>query len=88
MPLERKLVDSIEYRGRKIECRLLQPDLIGYIDGVEMPHFYRRSEDIYRIAKREIDAIETEKEKLMKQAGGSAKQKATKTRKGGTTNEF
>lgn len=65
MAIERKLVDSIDYKGHKIECRLLQPDLLGYIDGVEMPHMYQTTKAIFDLAKKQIDETEKEKQKLM-----------------------
>lgn len=54
--------DPIKHQGRTITATLMQPDLLGQIDGQEMPHFYLTLHALQEAAKRMIDADIKEKE--------------------------
>lgn len=39
--IERPLIgEPHQYRGCTIEVRHMGPDLLAYVDGIEIPHFY------------------------------------------------
>jgi hypothetical protein len=63
MSIARKTVgDPIEYRGHSIEARHMGPDLLCYVDGNEVGHFYRSVEAAHNAGKRYVDQIEKEKD--------------------------
>lgn len=51
------------YRGHSVTAVLIQPDLLGYIDGEEMPHFYLNMQAVRENAEKMIDAKIKEQEK-------------------------
>lgn len=54
--VERKLVGGpLYYRGSRITATLLGPDLLGQIDGEEMPHFYMGITALQTCAMKAID---------------------------------
>jgi hypothetical protein len=56
MAVERKLVCApLVYRGYTITVRQMQPDLLGYVDSDELPHFYRTPGAVYSAGRRYID---------------------------------
>lgn len=54
----RKLIgEPVTYLGRKIEVRHMGPDLLCYVDGIDMDCFYLTSEAAIAGGKRYIDAV-------------------------------
>jgi len=69
MSLIRKQVGAAEaYRGSKLTAHYMGPDLLAYVDGVEMPSFYLSVEAAHAGGKRYVDA-------QLKAAAESAAQK-------------
>lgn len=57
MALKRKLVGKPEeYRGRKITARHMGPDLLGYVDDIELSGFFLDTEAVQAAGQRYIDA--------------------------------
>lgn len=50
------------YRGYKITATLIGPDLLGQIDGEEMPNFYMDLQAVRRAAERNVDLKIKERE--------------------------
>lgn len=50
------------YRGCLVTATLIQPDLLGYVDGQEMPHFYLDLRSVRFAAEKMIDAKIKEQE--------------------------
>ena len=61
MAFERQEISRTMYRGREIVARFLGPDLIGYVDGVEMPNFYMTTEALYDACKLHVNQQEKDK---------------------------
>jgi hypothetical protein len=61
MAIERKLIGRINHKGHVIEARFMGPDLIGYIDGMEMGNFYLDAQAVYKVAINQIDEEERKK---------------------------
>lgn len=56
MAVKRQLIGEPEtYRGHKIEVRHMGPDLLGYVDGEEIPNFFETAEATRRACRRFID---------------------------------
>lgn len=54
--LDRKPVgDPYMYRGYMITATFIGPDLLGYIDGQEMPNFYMDLAAVRRVGARNVD---------------------------------
>lgn len=68
MPVERQQVGQTEsYKGRKIVARLAGPDLLAYVDGIELSGFYLNTAAVSRAGRRHVDAeIKAEEEKAKK----------------------
>jgi hypothetical protein len=60
------------YRGYLITATLAGPDLLGYIDGEEMPNFYRDLAAVRKIGSRNVDLKikEQEEKKGEKRSSG------------------
>lgn len=56
MSFERKQVGETEtYKGHEIKVRYIGPDLLGEVDGLEMPNFYLNAEAARNACKNYID---------------------------------
>lgn len=55
MAIERKIVGESEYRGSKITVRRMGPDLLGYVDGVELSGFFINTAAAIAGGERYID---------------------------------
>lgn len=54
--IDRKPVgDPYKYRGHLVTATFIGPDLLGYIDGEEMPNFYLDLEAVRKTAERNVD---------------------------------
>lgn len=63
MSVIRKQVGAAEaYRGSKLTAHYMGPDLLCYVDGVEMPGFYLSVEAAHRIGRMYVDAQLKEEE--------------------------
>lgn len=47
--------DPMHYRGSRITATLISPDLLGQIDGEEMPHFYMDLTALRKCAMKAVD---------------------------------
>jgi len=57
MSLIRKQVGAAEaYRGSKLTAHYMGPDLLAYVDGVEMPGFYLSVEAAIAGGRRYVEA--------------------------------
>jgi hypothetical protein len=57
MPITRKVVGKPEaYRGRTITARHMGPDLLGYVDDIELSGFFIDVEAVRSGGQRYIDA--------------------------------
>lgn len=60
--IERKLIgEPITYKGHRIEVRYMGPDLLCYVDGQEVGHFYTTADGARLAGQRHIDHLEKEK---------------------------
>lgn len=50
----------LEYRGHTIQPAHMGPDLICYVDGSELPHFYLNAEAARIAGRRYVDQLEKE----------------------------
>lgn len=64
MPLIRKVVAIETYRDHKIEAKFLGPDLLAYVEGEEIAHFYINTRAAIEAGRRHIDYVIKEKEKM------------------------
>lgn len=54
--IERRLIGEPEqYRGATIEARRMGPDLLAYVDGVELPNFYLNTEAVRVAGRKYVD---------------------------------
>lgn len=61
--IDRKPVDEpYMYRGCMITATFIGPDLLGYIDGEEMPNFYMDLAAVRRTGSRNVDLKIKERE--------------------------
>jgi hypothetical protein len=67
MSVVRKLVKSEEFHGRKLEARHMGPDLLGYVDGVELSGFFIDVEAALAGGRRFVEDEEKEAAKRAKQ---------------------
>lgn len=44
------------YKGSVVTATLISPDLIGYLDGLEMPHFYMTLAAVRVAGEKMVDA--------------------------------
>ena len=64
MTVKRQQVGAVEhYRGHAIRMTLLGPDLLCYVDGVELQPFYETVRAARAAAEHYIDQVEEEKSK-------------------------
>lgn len=64
MSIQRRQVGSTElYHGRKLTARYLGPDLLAYVDDVELNAFYTDVESARAAGRRHVDAEIKEEEK-------------------------
>jgi len=56
-PLERKQVGPTEtYHGRKLTARYMGPDVLGYVDDMELSGFFLDVEAAHAAGRRHVDA--------------------------------
>jgi len=55
MAIERQIVGKSEYRGSEITVRHMGPDLLGYVDGVELSGFFINTAAAIAGGERYID---------------------------------
>lgn len=58
--INRPLVKSEDYHEHLLEARFMGPDLLSFVDSVELPNFYVDVEASLRAGRRFIDAQEKE----------------------------
>lgn len=63
MSIQRKVVSTAEYRGSHITVRHMGPDLLSYVDGVELSGFFISTAAAIGGGERYIDQQLKEKEK-------------------------
>lgn len=70
MAIERKVVgEPAQYQGRTITARHMGPDLLGYVDDVELSGFYLDVEAVRAAGRRYVDAeLKAEDERQRKAA--------------------
>ena len=57
MSIERKQVGPTEvYFGRELRARYMGPDLLGFVNDVELNGFYLTAEDARAAGRRQVDA--------------------------------
>ena len=62
MPFERKLVgEPAKDRGRTLTARYMGPDLLAYVDDLELAGFYLDAEAAHQAGMRHVDAEEKAK---------------------------
>lgn len=62
MAIERKKVGKTErYKGSDIEVRFMGPDLLAYVDGMELPNFYLDAEAARAAGRRYVDEEQKER---------------------------
>jgi hypothetical protein len=67
--VKRKLIRSESYEGRTIQARYMGPDLLCFVDGVELGSFYIDAQAAIDGGQRFIDAeMKAAKEKAAKEA--------------------
>lgn len=55
--IEREIIgEAEEYHGRVLTARFMGPDLLGYVDGIELGGFYRNRTAAINAGKRYVDA--------------------------------
>lgn len=60
--LMRKQIGKTEnYRGHEIIVRYLGPDLLCYVDGIELNAFYETSTNARKAGRTYVDQVENEK---------------------------
>lgn len=59
--MERKLVTAYEEKGHQVNIRLMKPDLLVEVDGMELSPFYLNVTAAREGATREIERIENVK---------------------------
>lgn len=62
MPDRKPVGDPYVYRGHRITATFVGPDLLGYIDGEEMPNFYMDLAAVRKAGSRNVDLKIKEKE--------------------------
>ena len=69
MTIQRKLVRSETYEGRTLEARHMGPDLLGFVNGVELSGFFVDARAAIDGGKRFVDAeIKAQRERDEKNA--------------------
>lgn len=64
MAVNRKIVGHEKYQGRELVARYLGPDLLAYVDNVELSGFYLDSKGAMLAGRKHVDAeIKAEKER-------------------------
>jgi hypothetical protein len=68
MPIERKQVGPTEtYHGRELRARYMGPDLLGFVNDMELSGFFLDVEAAHAAGRRHVDAeIKAEKEAAAK----------------------
>lgn len=62
MAVTRRLVgEPIKYKGHRVEARYMGPDLLCYVDGREVGHFYLNAEAARKAGRDHVDQLEKEK---------------------------
>lgn len=62
MAVKREVVgDPYMYRGRLVSARYMGPDLLAFVNDVELPHFYDGLEAVRSAGRRWIDAEEKDR---------------------------
>lgn len=54
--IKRKLIATDVYEGRCVEVRYMGPDLLAYVEDIELSGFYLNTQGAFEAAKRHIDA--------------------------------
>lgn len=76
MSLERfqrpQVGDAERYQGRRLVARYMGPDLLGYVDGVQLSGFYLDVEAALRAGRRYVDEQIKEEKKKAEAASKSA----------------
>lgn len=57
MGVERKIVGKSEYKGSEITVRHMGPDLLGYVDGVELSGFFTNTAAAIAGGERYVDQM-------------------------------
>lgn len=63
MVTRRQVGEPLAYKGRTITTTMLGPDLLSYVDEIEMPHFYLSLTAARKAAMRYVDTEIKEQEK-------------------------
>lgn len=65
MAIERKVVgEPVQYQGRTITARYMGPDLLGYVDDMELSGFFLDLAAVRAAGQRHVDAeIKAEQER-------------------------
>lgn len=72
--LTRKLIRRESYQGRMLEARFMGPDLLAFVDGIELNCFYLDAQAAIDAGKRHVDAeLKAEREKAEKAAKAAHK---------------
>lgn len=56
MTIVRKLISSESYQGRRLSARHMGPDLLAYVDDMELSGFYVDASSAIAAGKRHVDA--------------------------------
>lgn len=68
MVVERKLVKSENYHKHILQARHMGPDLLGFVDGMELSNFFVDVEAALSAGRRYIDNQEEEERKRVADA--------------------
>ena len=60
MLTRKQIGKALSYKGHKIVVRHLGPDLLCYVDNVELNAFYETTENARNAGKRYVDQVENE----------------------------
>lgn len=76
--LHRRVISTDVYEGSRIESRYMGPDLLAYVEGVELAGFYIDAGAARRACARYVDAKLKDDREAREKADARAGQKAGK----------
>lgn len=55
MPLTRKIIAQTTYKEHTLEARYMGPDLLSYVNGMELANFYVNTQAAFEAGQRHVD---------------------------------
>lgn len=68
----RQVGPTVRYEGRVLSAHHMGPDLLAYVDGVELAAFYLNVESAHAAGRRYVDEQIKEEKKKQDKTGGAA----------------